>query len=238
MAEAGKRLRRVIRRLLPKVKPGVTTAEVDQWADELIIREGGEAGFKRVPNYYWATCLPVNEQAVHTPPGKRALKNGDILTIDTGLYLQGFHTDFSTTFIVGKNPDKEIQRFLEVGKETLDEALKQVKNGNYLGQISQVIQKGIEVNGYKILKNLTGHGIGRDLHEDPFVLQFLERSIDETYRMRPGLVIAVEVIYSQSSEKIVYEKDSEWSTTSADGSFAACFEHTIAITANGSKLLT
>lgn len=238
MQKAGIKLRKVVVKLLPLIKPGITTQYINEQAEVLIKKYGGESSFGKVRNYRWATCLPINEQAVHTPPSGRVLRNGDVLTVDIGLYYQGFHTDFATSFIVGDKKDKEAIRFLEVGKTTLIKALKQVENGNNLGKISQVIQAEIEKNGYRILKDLTGHGIGRDLHEDPFVLQYLDRPVEKTYQMRPGLVIAVEVIYSQSAENISFEKGSDWSIVSADGSIAACFEHTIAITDRGPIIIT
>ncbi len=238
ITEAGKKLRKVVQELLPQIHPGVTTTQIDNWADRLIKKHEGEASFKRVRNYHWATCLPVNEQVVHTPPTDRKLLDGDLLTLDTGLYYRGFHTDFATSFIVGDKKDKTKTKFLEVGAHTLNKALRVVKSGNYLGRISQIIQQGIESHGYKVVRELTGHGIGRDLHEDPFVLQFLDQPVEKTYKMRPGLVIAVEVIYTQGSGKMSYEKGSDWSVVSADGSLSACFEHTIVITQNGPRIIT
>lgn len=238
MQEAGNKLKKVIAELLPLIEPGITTQYINDQAEALIKKYKGESSFDKVNNYRWATCLPINEQAVHTPPSERVIINGDVLTVDIGLYYQGFHTDFATSFIVGDKKDKEEIKFLEVGKMTLTKALKQVKNGNNLGKISQVIQEEIEKNGYRILKDLTGHGIGRNLHEDPFILQYLDRPVEKTYQMRPGLVIAVEVIYSKSAEDISFEKGSEWSIVSADGSLAACFEHTIAITDQGPIIIT
>lgn len=236
--EAGAKLKKVVAELIPQIKPGVTTEYIDNQAQSLIKKYGGEPSFSKVTNYHWATCLPINEQAVHTPPSGRVLKDGDVLTIDIGLYYRGFHTDFAISLIVGDKKDNQIVKFLEVGKKTLNKALKEVKNGSYLGKISQVIQQEIERGGYRILRELTGHGIGRDLHEDPFVFQFLDSPVEKTYKMRPGLVIAVEVIYSKSSAKIAYERGNEWSIVSADGSLVACFEHTIALTEQGPKILT
>lgn len=238
MQEAGRKLRQVVAELIPQVKIGVTTDFINELAESLIKKNGGETSFGKVKNYHWSTCLPVNEQAVHTSPSQRKLEEGDVLTVDIGLYLQGFHTDFALSFVVGDKSDKETQRFLEVGKRALDKALAQVKKGGYLGAVSKAIQEEIERNGYKLLKELTGHGIGRDLHEDPFVLQYLDRPIEKTIKMQEGLVIAVEVIYSQNTEKIAYERGSDWSIVSSDGSLTACFEHTIAITPEGTVIIT
>jgi len=238
MADGGQRLRKVVSALLKIVKPGMTTLEIDELAEELIIKEGGESSFNKVKGYKWCTCLTINEQAVHTPPSKRVLKNGDVLTIDIGMYYKGFHTDYSTTFVVGDKKDEKIEKFLQVGKDTLDKAIKMAKAGNRLGEISNVIEKEIYGNGYFILKELTGHGIGRGLHEDPYVFGFNERPIEKTIVIKPGLVIAIEIIYSMGSEQIAYEEGISWSIISADRSLAACFEHTVAIMEDKSIVLT
>lgn len=236
--EAGIKLRQVVVELMPQIKIGATTNFINKQAELLIKKNGGETSFGKVKNYHWATCLPINEQAVHTPPSGRTLKDGDVLTVDIGLYYQEFHTDFATSFIVGGKKEVDTVKFLEVGKRALNKALTQVKSGGYLGALSKAIQQEVESNGYKLLKELTGHGIGRDLHEDPFVLQYLDRPIEKTIKMQEGLVIAVEVIYSQNTEKIAYEKGSDWSIVSSDGSLTACFEHTVAITPDGPVIIT
>ncbi|MBI2049737.1 type I methionyl aminopeptidase [Candidatus Roizmanbacteria bacterium] len=238
MQEAGRRLRKVMMQLLPQIKPGVTTQLIDKKAEELIIKLGGQPSFKRVKNYSWATCLPINEQIVHTPPSMRKLKNGDILTIDIGFYLGGFHTDHALTIIVGDKEDPKVVKFLNTGKKTLEKALAKVKTGNYLGEVSKTIEEEIEKAGYHVVQELTGHGIGHDLHEDPLVPGLLEGSLDKTYKIKPGLVIAVEVIYAMGTSRMKFEKGSEWSIVTVDGSLSACFEHTIAITKEGSIVLT
>lgn len=238
MTESGIRLRKVVRKLIPQIKIGKTTKQIDKEAEKLITEFGGEPSFKKVKNYNWSTCLPINEQIVHTPPSDRILKNGDVLTLDIGFYYREFHTDFATTFIVGKKKNKEILKFLEIGRETLNNALKKVKAGKYLGEISQTIEENITKNNFKVIPELTGHGIGRELHEDPYVPGFLNLPVEKTYMMRPGLVIAVEVIYAKGGRKIKFEKDSDWSIVTKDGSLSACFEHTIAITDKRALILT
>jgi methionyl aminopeptidase len=238
MQEGGRRLRAVVKDLLPQVKAGMTTAKVNEIAEKLIKQAGGEISFNKVPGYDWATCLTINEQVVHTPPGKRVLKDKDVLTIDIGLYYQGFHTDFSTTFIIGGRSDKETDKFLSIGLETLKKAIDVAKAGNYLGQISETIEKNITGQGYFIMKALTGHGIGHELHEDPYVLGFLEKPVEKTLKIKPGLVIAIEIIYSRGSEKIAEEPGSDWSIISSDRSLTACFEHTVAITEKKTLILT
>lgn len=238
MQEAGKRLKQVMRELLPEVKPGIITNQVDEKAEELILRKGGEPSFKKVKNYSWSTCLPINEQIVHTPPSKRVLKNGDVLTIDIGFFLHGFHTDYAATFVIGNKKNPEIVKFLNTGKKTLEKALSKVKVGKYLGEVSKTIEEGIGKDNYHVVKELTGHGIGRDLHEDPLVPGFLDRPLEKTLKIRPGLVMAVEVIYAMGTGKMKFEGGSEWSIVTADGSLSACFEHTIAVNEEKSVILT
>lgn len=237
MQEGGYRLRKVVNELIPWIKEGMTTNEVDKEAERLILAQGGKSSFKLVKNYYWTTCLPINQQVVHTPPSTRILKNGDILTIDIGMYYKGFHTDYADTIAIGE-VDRDIKLFLDVGKRTLKKAINCVHVGNNLNTISGVIEDEIYGNGYKIMKELTGHGIGRELHEDPYVFGFRQKTKQKSIIMQEGLVIAIEIIYSKGTENITYEKDDDWSIVTEDGSISACFEHTVAITHKGTIVLT
>lgn len=238
MQEGGKKLREIVKELRNIVQIEVSTNEIDKLAEDLIEKKGGEASFKKIEGYKWSVCTPVNEQIVHTPPSERVLKIGDILTLDIGIYYKGFHTDYADTFIIGDLKDNKIKKFLEVGKKTLNKAIDKAKAFQRLGGISETIQNEIESNGYSVIKELTGHGIGRKLHENPFVLGFLDRPIDKTLIMRPGLVIAVEVIYSMESEKTIHDTTDSWTIKTADNSLSACFEHTVAITDRETLVLT
>ncbi len=238
MKEGGKRLRSVVGDLMPFIKVGVSTEEIDRKAESLIIKYRGESSFKKVPGYRWSTCLPINEQVVHTPPSKRIVKNGDVLTVDIGMYYQGFHTDYADTIIVGETRKDVVKRFLEVGKKALYQAIDQARVGRRIGHISRAIEKEIYGNGYKILKDLTGHGIGHELHEDPYIFGFLDKPIEKTIVIKSGLVVAIEVIYSKGTEKFVHEKNDDWSVATSDQSMSACFEHTVAITDKETMVLT
>lgn len=238
MKEGGKRLHAAVEELLPLVKVGMTTLEIDTEAARLIKKNGADVSFTQVKGYKWATCLPINEQVVHTPPSNRVVKDGDVLTVDIGAYYQGFHTDYATTFAVNGTKDEKTNKFLTVGKKALELAITQAKAGNRIGHISQTIEKEIYKNGYFILRDLTGHGIGHELHEDPYVPGFLNSPVDKTMELKSGLVIAIEVIYSMGSEEITYEKDVAWSITSADKSLTACFEETVAIDGKDTYILT
>ena len=238
MKEGGRRLKKVVNQLLPQIKIGMTTKEVDRIATKLIKEGGSELSFNKVKGYNWATCLSINEQVVHTPPSERKLKEGDILTVDIGLYFQGFHTDYATTVIIGESKNPEILNFLDIGKTTLEKAINQAVIGNRIGHISKAIEESIYKKGLFVLKDLTGHGIGKDLHEDPFVFGYVSKSIDKTMLIKPGLTIAIEIIYSKGTEKITYEDRDDWSIKTSDDSLSACFEHTIAVTDKGTLILT
>lgn len=238
MTEGGKRLRNVISELIPTIKPGITTKEIDVRAENLIKKEGGESSFKKVKDYYWTTCLPINEQIVHTIPSSRIVKKGDILTVDVGFFYKGFHTDYAITMVVGRKETKDEKKFLDSGKKALSRAIDKARVGNHIGEISTQIEKTITGDGYHIVKQLTGHGIGRILHEEPYVPGYLDRPIEETLKMKEGLVVAIEIIYSKGSEEIMMEKKSNWSLITVDRSLSACFEHTVAVTVNGPIILT
>lgn len=238
MKEGGAILRSVVDEVIPWIKPGLRTEEIDKKAEELIRKKGGLPSFQTVKGFKWTTCLPVNEQAVHTPPSKRVLEDGDIITLDIGVLYKGFHTDFAYSKIVGNNKDAEKEKFLKVGKETLDKAIKMVKLGEYLGTIAEFIHDEITKHGYFILKELTGHGIGRDLHEDPYVLNYLDRPVQKTYKIKPGFVFALEIIYSMGTEEIIYQADNHWSINTKDGSLSGWFEKTLAVTEEKTFILT
>jgi methionyl aminopeptidase len=239
MIEGGKRLRAVADELIPSIVEGMTTLDIDNRAEELIIKNGGSSSFKRVPGYSWNTCVPINEQIVHTPPSKkRVLKNGDVLTVDIGIFYEGFHTDYADTVVIGGKTDQKTEHFLKIGKETLEKAIQKAVFGHFLGEISEVIEDDIYENGYFIIPELTGHGVGRDLHEDPYVLNYLDRPVEKTLKMKEGLVIAIEVIYAMGTEKMKHEKGDNWSIVTSDGSISACFEKSVAITEKNTFILT
>ncbi len=237
MRTGGGRLKEVVKKLIPQIKEGMTTEAIDKNAGKLIAQAGGKPSFKTVPGYFWNTCLTVNEQVVHTPPSARILKEGDLVTLDIGMLYEGFHTDYAQTVVVGEKIDAKKRHFLEVGKAALVKAIKQARVGNRLGQISQAIEKEIYGHGFFVIRELTGHGIGRSLHEDPFVPGFLDRPLEKTPLIKRGLVIAIEVIYSMGTEDIVHEAGNEWSIVTADGSLSACFEHTVAISDDSTLIL-
>ncbi len=238
MTECGKRLRASYEELIPSIRPGETTAQVDERADKLLQKNGLEASFKTVKEFHWATCLAVNDQAVHTPPNRTVLQAGDVLTVDYGGLYEGYHTDWATTIIVGGVKDIRKERFLDTGKLALHKSIKALEVGVRLGIVGKIMQETIEGAGYKVLRDLTGHGIGRELHEDPYIPNVVVGPIERSYLIEPGFVAAIEVIYSESTAKIIQKSSDLWSIDTADGSLAACFEHTLAIDQNGVHILT
>lgn len=243
MAEGGQALGKIVSRTLKKIKTGVSTAEIDQWVEEDILAFGGEASFKRVPKYYWTTCVGLNNEVVHSIPKKdKIIKEGDLVKIDAGIYWKGFNNDVSWTTIVpafaeataGGQSSKE--RFLEAGKEALKRAISAAKPGNRVGHISMAIQETIESAGFSPVKILTGHGIGRQLHESPLIPCFLKGRLDNTAKLLSGMTLAIEVIYSLGSPELVMENDN-WTISTRDGKIAGLFEETIAVCENGPLIL-
>jgi methionyl aminopeptidase len=229
MVVGGKRLRQVVEELKKIVRPGISTFDIDKLAEELIIKAGGYPAFKRVDNYFWTVCVPVNEEIVHTPPSKnKILREGDVLTIDIGMEYQGFNTDYAHSMIVGRDMYNR-QSFLDIGKRTLEKAIDRARWGNYIGDISLTIESEIKKAGFSIVKELVGHGIGRALHEDPFVPGFCNQKRETTPRLEEGLTIAIEVIYSQGNGKMTYKRGDDWTIVTADASVSACFETTVAV---------
>ena len=154
------------------------------------------------------------------------------------MLYKGWHTDYAITKVVGEQSKNEkINKFLKIGKKTLYLAIKKAKIGNRLGQISEVIEREITGNGYFIIKELTGHGIGKKLHEDPYIFGFVDQPINKSLLIEKGLVIAIEIIYAMGTDHMIYEKDN-WSVITKDRSLSACFEHTIAVTDQGPIILT
>mgnify|MGYP005850463633 CR=1 FL=1 len=235
--EAGKRLRKVVNQLKKEIEVGITTNYINEKAQNLIKKYGGYPSFKTVKGYKWAICVPINEQIVHTPPSERSLKRGDLLTIDIGLYYQGYHSDYAETILIDDDNNLEKKRFLQIGKFALKRAINQVKIGNYIGDISNEIEKTITKSGYFIIKSLVGHGIGRKLHEDPIVPGFVSEEREKTSLIKEGLVLAIEVIYSQGTENMIYEDKQKWSIITADKSLSACFENTVIATKKGPLII-
>lgn len=245
MQKGGQILSEVLWEVLTHVKPGVTELEIDALAEKLIREKGGEPGFQKVPGYKHTICACTNEVVVHGIPSDYVFKEGDVVCIDCGVFYEGFHTDMAETILIPTNNkqqetnDHEKEKFLMTGKKALEEALKVAVIGNRIGHISKVIQDIVEKEaGYGIVRSLIGHGVGRELHEEPEVPGFVHGKIEKSPLLVEGMTIAVEVIYNKGTRDVVYAGTDDWSIKSADGSISAVFERSIAITQNGPLMLT
>lgn len=240
MKEGGKRLAWVFQEVLKEVRPGVETREIDKLAERLIKKEKGKPSFKMVPGYRWSTCITVNDEVVHGIPGKRKIKEGDVVGIDIGIFYRGFHTDKAWTICV-QTPNAKGQRqndeFIEAGKRALEEGIKMARVGNYLGEVSKVIEREIKKAGFSPVRVLTGHGIGKNLHEEPQIPCFLATRVEKTPKLKKGMTLAIEVIYNLGSPEVVLTSDG-WTIKTKDGKISGLFEETVAITADGSLVLT
>ena len=240
MQHGGKILSEVLYQVMEEVKPGVTELEIDQLAEKLIRERGGEPGFQKVQGYKHTICVSTNDVVVHGIPGSYTFKNGDVVGIDCGVFYKGFHTDMSESKIVespGFKAHDDVQKFLEVGKRALTAGIKAALVGNRIGHISQAIQTIVEGNGYAVVRSLIGHGVGRDLHEEPEVPGYLARSLAKTPLLKPGMTIAVEVIYNMGGANVMLDTDG-WTIRTEDGELAGLYERTIAITEKGPLMLT
>lgn len=238
MREGGKRLRWVLEQVLQKTKKGVKTKELDKQAEELITKQGGQPSFKMVPGYFWSTCISVNEVVVHGIPGERVLQEGDIVGLDMGMNFGGWHTDVATTVEVGRKKGEERRRkFLEAGRRALEAAIKKTIVGNFIGDLSLTIQGEIGAVGYSPVKVLTGHGVGRRLHEEPAIPCFLKGERKDSPKLKSGMTLAIEVIYNQGRPEVVLGEDG-WTISTKDGKISGLFEETVAVTGDGPLILT
>ncbi|RJR29300.1 type I methionyl aminopeptidase [Candidatus Microgenomates bacterium] len=236
MREGGQKLGRIKKKLKDAVKPGVSALEIERLATKLIKAEGGEASFAKVPGYSWATCISVNEGVVHGIPKKEVVfGDDDIVSVDVGIFYKGFHTDTSLSVYLGKDPEKA--RFVEIGRESLNKAIFQVKIGKTIGDISAAMEKSLKKHGLYPVKSLVGHGVGRELHEEPMIPCFVSGAKVEKTKIVEGMALAVEVMYAQGSGEVIVGKDG-WTISTKNGRMSGLFEETVAVTQNGTVVLT
>ncbi len=236
MAEGGTKLARVKKALGKAVKIGMTAMDIEELACKLIEKEGAYPSFKKVPNYKWATCVNVNDGVVHGIPKKTTIfKEGDILSIDVGIYYKGFHTDTALTVYLGN--DKEIKSFAEVGKKSMLAGIAQVKKGKTIGDISRAIEKVLLANDLRPVWALTGHGVGRELHEQPYIPCYSSEDKTQELVIGQGFVLAVEVMFTTGNGELKQDNDG-WTLRTKDGKIAGLWEETVAVTANGPIVIT
>ena len=217
-----------------KIKPGVTTAELDKVAYHIITRNGATPSFKGYRGFPGSICASVNEEVVHGIPGSRRLNEGDIISIDMGAFLKGYHSDMARTFPVGQVSD-ENKRLIEVTKQSFFDGLEGFKQGNRLMEISKRVQQTAENAGYSVVRDLVGHGIGQDLHESPDVPNFVFKGPNP--RLNVGLVLAIEPMINTGVAEVKWCDDG-WTVITADKKPSAHYENTVALTSDGLMILT
>ncbi len=238
---AGQVVMQILEVLRAAIKTGVTTGELDALAARELARHGATSNFKGysptkgTPPFSGVICASVNEEVVHGIPGKRALKEGDIIAIDCGAIVEGWHGDSAITVPVGR-VSSEAQRLLDVTQEALRRGIAAARAGNRVYDITRAVQSYVEGEGFSLVEHYGGHGIGRELHEDPFIPNAMEQGIPNPL-LRPGMVVCIEPMVSVGSSRTRTLGD-KWTVSTADSSLAAHFEHTVAITSGEPLVLT
>ncbi len=217
------------------VEPGVTTAELDRIAEEYILSQGGEPNFKNYEGYPATACISVNNEVIHgIPTAKRKLRAGDIVSIDLGAKFDGYHGDNAATFACG-DVSAEAKRLMDTTRESLYEGIRAACAGGRVGDIGSAVQSYVEARGYSVVRQFVGHGVGTHLHEAPEVPNFGVRG--RGIRLMPGMTIAIEPMVNAGGSGVKVLPDG-WTVLTTDGSLSAHFEHTVAITADGPKIMT
>lgn len=217
-----------------EVRPGITTAEIDKKAEEYIMSHGAVSGFKGYRGFPATACISIDEEVVHGIPGSRVLMEGQIVSIDIGCIINGYYGDCAATFPVGDISDEK-KKLLEVTRRSLETGIAQVKAGHKLGRVSSAIQECVESEGFSVVREMVGHGIGKNLHEDPQVPHYGPANAGPV--LKKGMVIAIEPMVNIGDFKVSHKPDG-WTIITADGSSSAHFEHTVAVTDNGADILT
>ena len=232
--EGGKILAKIIEELKKKVKPGVTTKKLDRVAETLVFEFGAGPAFKGYDNFPAVLCTSVNQVIVHGVPSDYELKKGDILSLDLGIKYKGFFSDMAITLPVGKI-EPEVSRLIEVTEKSLKLAIKNVKPGITFGNIGSIIQKYVESQKFNVVRELCGHGIGKELHEEPQILNY--KGKEESPELKSGMVFCLEPMVTIGDWRIKKSPDGfSWETK--DSSLSAHFEHTITVTKTGCQILT
>lgn len=235
MRESGKILAAVLQELQAMVCPGISTLDIDRKCAELIKKNNCIPSFLNYNGFPASICLSINEEVVHGIPNKnRILKNGDIISLDCGVIHQGFHSDAARTIAVGEIT-KEARRLIDVTQQSFYEGIKFAKEGCHLHEISEAIQTYVEAHGYSIVRDLVGHGIGRNLHEEPQIPNFRQKRRGP--KLEAGMVLAIEPMVNEGRYDVYWEDD-DWTVVSADGSLSAHYENTVLITKGEPELFT
>ncbi|NLP14986.1 MAG: type I methionyl aminopeptidase [Clostridium sp.] len=241
MKKAGEVVALTLKKIEETIKPGVTTLELDRIAEEFIRKcgaipsfKGYNAAFNNVPDFPGSICASINDEVVHGIPGLRELKDGDIISIDVGAYLDGFHGDAARTFAVGKISD-EAQRLIDVTRQSFYEGIKNAVNGKRIIDISGAIEDYVVKNGFSVVREFVGHGIGREMHEEPQIPNY--RCRGQRSRIETGMTLAIEPMVNEGTHSVRILKNG-WTVVTLDGKLSAHYENTIVVTEDEPLLLT
>lgn len=224
----------ILEELSRKIRPGVKTIELDRLSEELALKKGARPAFKGYRGYPYSLCTSVNSEVVHGMPSERELKEGDIVSLDFGILNDGYYGDAAVTVPVGEITPGA-RKLLKITEEALYRGIAEVKAGNRIGDISSAIQNHVEAAGYSVVRDLVGHGIGKNLHEDPQVPNY--GSGGRGIELKPGMVFAIEPMVNEGTYRVEILRDG-WTVVTADGKLSAHFEHSVAITENGPVILS
>ncbi|WP_088892310.1 type I methionyl aminopeptidase [Leptolyngbya ohadii] len=236
MRQAGAIVATVLKEISQMVEPGMTTADLDAHAEKRIREMGATPSFKGYYGFPASICASINDEVVHGIPNpKKVIRRGDVLKVDTGAFFNGFHGDSCITIAVGK-VTPQAEALIRVAEETLYKGIEQVKAGKFLLDIAGAVQDHAEANGFKIVEDYTGHGVGRNLHEEPSVFNFRTHELPNV-RLKPGMTLAIEPILNAGSKHTRTLSD-RWTVVTVDRSLSAQFEHTVLVTEEGFEILT
>ncbi len=235
MRRAGRIVAETRQRVAEAVRPGVTTEQLDRIAEERIIAEGATPSFKGYRGFPATICASINEEVVHGIPGRRSLRDGDLVSLDFGAIWEGYHADSALTVFCGEPPSDQAEKLVRVTEEALEAGISQILAGGRLSDIGHAVQQVVEGAGFSVVREYVGHGIGQSLHEDPQIPNYGVPGRGP--ELRPGMVLAVEPMVNLGGWETRQLADG-WTVVSADGSLSAHFEHTIALTEDGPEVLT
>ena len=235
MRKAGEITRQTLELLEKSVMPGVTTKQLDEIAYNFIKKSGATPSFLNYGGFPATICASVNDEVVHGIPNDRVLQEGDIISIDVGAKYKGYNGDSARTFAVGRISE-ERQKLIDVTKQSFFEGIKGIKAGCSVGDISSQVQRYVEKHGFSVVRDLVGHGVGKELHEDPMVPNFGFAGLGP--KLRANTIIAIEPMVNAGKPQVVVDKQNGWTVSTRDGSDSAHYENTVLITENGVEILT
>jgi methionyl aminopeptidase len=237
MRQASRIVATVLREVIAMAAPGLSTGDLDRYAEKRIRELGATPSFKGYHGFPASICASINDEVVHgIPSGKRVIRAGDLVKIDTGAYFEGYHGDSCVTICVGEGVPEQARTLCRVAQEALMKGLATVRAGSTLLELAGAVQDHVEAHGFAVVEDYTGHGVGRNLHEEPSVFNYRTRDLPNV-TLRPGMTLAVEPILNAGSKACRTLKD-RWTVVTVDGSLSAQWEHTIVVTSDGCEILT